>query len=119
MKKLYYAEIYFSSKLDMLYALHPQIYVAFERDDIEGRQRHQKNWTPFEYCPECIYERGSVVPYKSGHSRSQLLFSYSLDPHIVVQTYPTNITSNHHVAERVFETEILPQDVWQWGEMRG
>lgn len=63
----------------------------------------------------------------SGHYRAQLLFSYSLQPHIVVQTHdiPTRDSDSNHpipincVAETVFATEMLPEYEWQWGEMRG
>ena len=78
--------------------------------------------------------QGSVSVKESGHHRAQLLFSYSLQPHVVVQTHPTDrpipppeeLHPRHHaqarvntVAERVFTTELLPEDEWQWGEMRG
>lgn len=74
---------------------------------------------------------------ESGHYRAHLLFSYSLQPHIVVQShdmqptstaaatqpekndrYHNNMVSNA-VADTVFATEMLPEFEWQWGEMRG
>lgn len=72
----------------------------------------------------------------SGHHRAQLLFSYSLQPHIVVQpralaeppfapaadvAHPQHRwqTVPNTVAEKVFATQIVEADEWQWGEMRG
>jgi hypothetical protein len=85
----------------------------------------------------------------SGPFRAQLLFGYSLNPHTVVLPHckglpppgaavadsagsspghgaelpveadPNAPLETNCVAETIFKTELLPEDEWQWGEMRG
>ena len=114
-KRVFMAEIFFLLRDDMFYALHPQNYIRFEH--IENSW-HEKNWTPFEYCPHCAFDRGSVAIHKSGHHRAHLLFVYSIQPHIIVQAYHTNV-SGEMVAERIFTSKLKHEDEWQYGTMRG
>jgi predicted GH43/DUF377 family glycosyl hydrolase len=56
-------------------------------------QFHQKNWSPFEFCPLCIYnDDGYIDQDKSYPYSSILLFSYSLQPHRIVKPYKTSIS---------------------------
>ena len=56
-------------------------------------QFHQKNWSPFEFCPLCIYnDDGHIDQDKSYPYSGILLFSYSLQPHRIVKPYKTSIS---------------------------
>ncbi len=117
--------------------------------------RTEKNWTPFDYCPNCTFHHGAVVNHTqcahepvnaltthlSGNEISErvhlcnastnthvspmsssftaeptLLFIYSVNPHIIVQTH--ELKDNEMRADPIFTTELLRND-WRWGEMRG
>lgn len=119
-KRLYYTEVHFNASDDIFFTYDPPIHVTYYG---QVNVRHQKNWTPFDYCPKCVYRYGSVNPTLSLSSsgaqlQPSLLFVYTMQPHTVVQTYTTN-TTGEGVAEKVFSTELLKEYEWKWGEMRG
>lgn len=111
LKKLFYAELFYDVKDDMFYALDPPNYVRFEHEE---NVRHQKNWSPFDFCLNCSNIRGVTT----SQSNATLLFIYSIKPHRIVQAFPTNV-SGEMQADTMFLTELLPQYRWRWGEMRG
>ena len=56
-------------------------------------QFHQKNWSPFEFCPICIYNNDGYIDQNKSYPYSGiLLFSYSLQPHRIVKPYKTSIS---------------------------
>jgi len=56
-------------------------------------QFHQKNWSPFEFCPVCIYnDDGYINVEQSIPHYGILLFSYTLQPHRVVKPYKTSLS---------------------------
>jgi len=100
----------------MFHTLDPPNHVIFEN---EVNIRHQKNWSPFDFCPQCSFHGGSAIPSQTHPVNATLLFVYSIRPHIIVQAYQTNITGEM-TAEVVFKTTAQDSsDFWQWGEMRG
>jgi len=64
-----------------------------------------------------VINRGYVEPLRSLHP-ANLLFVYSIQPHRIVETYPTDVIGEMD-ASTVFLTEMLPKYNWNWGEMRG
>jgi hypothetical protein len=166
-KRVFVAKLHYNVGLDMFYIKSPAVNFIYEN---ETNIRHQKNWIPFDFCPNCTYHYGgvssayhsnnirnfstialaheittgdgttvvvvghngsnnAVAPsrsYRHGSSKANsagapsavLLFSYSLQPHRVVQGHPWHV-ENVWSAETVFMTEILKEYEWKWGEMRG
>ena len=114
-KQLYYAQVYFNKTENSFFVHDPPLHVTYEK---ELNVRHQKNWTPFDYCPQCRFDRGYVDTSKKNPFAANLLFSYSLQPHRIVETYPSSQPGEMD-ASTVFLTEMLPEYVWNWGEMRG
>ena len=41
----------------MFFVLDPPMHVTYEH---EVNVRHQKNWSPFDYCPKCQFNKGYV-----------------------------------------------------------
>lgn len=114
-KRLYYAELWYDVKEDMFHTLDPPNHVIFEK---EVNVRHQKNWSPFDFCPKCVFSSGSADPNRSAPYNATLLFVYSIQPHTIVQAYPTSMIGEF-TAEVAFKTVTVDADFWQWGEMRG
>ena len=114
-KQLYYVPVHFNVTEDLFFILDPPMHVTYER---EVNVRHQKNWSPFDYCPKCQFDKGYVDIRRSSPYRANLLFIYSLQPHRIVETYPTSQEGSVD-ASTVFLTEMLPEFNWNWGEMRG
>lgn len=65
------------------------IFLSFEG---ENRERQEKNWTPFSY-------------------QNQVLFSYSLNPHLIMR--PLSRNACHFVCTSKANFQ------WEWGEVRG
>ena len=116
-KRLYYTELWYNAKEDMFHALDPANHVIFEN---EINIRHQKNWSPFDFCPRCAFRGGSAAPNNSSSSSQDatLLFVYGIQPHTIVLAYNTTKVGEM-TAKVVFKTSIIDPDVWKWGEMRG
>lgn len=115
-KQLYYTEIQYDEPMDMYYSKNDVKHIIFNHEvDI----RHEKNWSPFDYCPKCVFHRGSVNPNKSDGAEPSLLFIYSLRPHVIVQTSVINATTHEYNAMKVFSSELAHEYEWKWGEMRG
>jgi hypothetical protein len=112
LKRIFYAELFYDKPEDMFYTLDPPNHLTFEN---EVNVRHQKNWTPFDFCgSSCVFRRGLT----DSSADASLLFIYSIRPHRIVEAHHTNVTGEM-VAETVFLTELLPEYKWKWGEMRG
>lgn len=124
-KRLYYAPLYYmpdiASQNNMFLLLDQIIHVIVGKHERQHISNHQKNWSPFEY-------------HFNNNNNSTLLFSYTLQPHVIVQTYPFIATTNKlisnrtflnnsfhkiEIAETVFSSRIHHHHNWQWGEMRG
>lgn len=112
----------------------------------EFSPRHQKNWSPFEYCPDCVFRNGIVDrSYCLAHSNflssnmsdveketkyslnplgtgpSSLLFIYSINPHRILKLSSVNYTGDEVevITNTVFLTKLNPEYEWKFGEMRG
>lgn len=112
-KQLYYGKIHYNKAMDMAYVLHPAHHVLYQNEVLV---KHEKNWTPFEYCPNankctfvdgCLirnHQRSGVVDRKTttrfagyeATDQSTLLFIYSIQPHRIVMLTPYN---GSHVPE--------------------
>jgi hypothetical protein len=114
-KQLYFAPVHFNVTEDMFFVLDLPMHVTYEH---EVNVRHQKNWSPFDYCPKCQFNKGYVDVIGSAPYQANLLFVYSLQPHRIVETYPTSQQGSVD-ASTVFLTKMLPEFNWNWGEMRG
>jgi hypothetical protein len=114
-KQLSYVRVHFNVTIDSFHTVGPPMHVTYEK---EVNVRHQKNWTPFDFCPRCVFDRGYVNVSKSKPYTANLLFAYSIQPHRIVETYPTEAPGEVD-ANTVFLTELLPEFKWNWGEMRG
>lgn len=99
----------------MFYALDPPNHVRFEN---EVNVRHQKNWSPFDFCPSCTFRNGHALPFPAPVANASLLFVYSIQPHVVVEPQATEV-AGEMTAEVVFKTATVNTSFWQWGEMRG
>jgi hypothetical protein len=86
-KQLYFAPVHFNVTEDMFFVLDPPMHVTYEH---EVNVRHQKKWSPFDYCPKCQFNKGYVDVIGSAPYQANLLFVYSLQPHRIVETYPTS-----------------------------
>jgi hypothetical protein len=91
-KQLYYVPLQFGESDGSITVMNEPLHVTFEG---EVNVRHQKNWAPFDFCPQCMWDdRGTVDASKSALQPnsypSNLFFVYSLQPHRIVETYPTN-----------------------------
>lgn len=125
-KKVYKTEIVFHAKSDMFYAKETPIHINI---DHEFGERHQKNWTPFEYCPGCKFVNGIVSSDYIQDIRQKLrkanfdpalqLYIYSIIPHRILYSIPTPDDKSLEHAHTVSLTKLLPQYKWEWGEMRG
>lgn len=133
-KRLFFAPVQYTKENDMFFALDPPNHVIFNK---EVNKRHQKNWSPFDFCPRCDFMDGMAINATSINEEDKgldrksfsphLLMVYSLNPHRIVQTYPcddclqrngTSPVSDYN-AEVVFSSKLLPEYEWKWGEMRG
>ena len=91
-KQLYYVPLQFSASDNSVNVLNEPLHVTYEG---EVNVRHQKNWSPFDFCPQCMWDdRGTVDSSRSAlqpnHHPANLFFVYSLQPHRIVETYSTN-----------------------------
>ena len=57
-KKLFFAPVFYHVPSDMFFIKQRTFHINIEHE--MGYYRHQKNWTPFEYCPFCEYKYGVV-----------------------------------------------------------
>ena len=121
-KKLYYSELFYNTTLDMFYSKHPTNHIVYEKG---AEKRHQKNWTPFDFCPHCIFKNGYISTKATNNSSASvafattttttttmsnqmnatLLFVYSMFPHIIVESYPTGAAGQRN-AEKVFSSKL-------------
>lgn len=124
-KTLYFNKLHYYKHHNLTALVHPSTLVIYQQ---EYHQKHEKNWTPFEYCIDC---HGIDNCVSSGSST--LLFVYSIQPHRIVMLSPYHTTKIHQQhpntngdrttstmnANTVFITDIEYDDDWHWGEMRG
>ena len=92
-KQLYYTPVQHRESDNSMIVVQEPLHVTYEG---EVNVRHQKNWVPFDFCPQCMWtDQGYVdatrhaMQQPSSHP-ANLFFVYSVQPHRIVQTYPSN-----------------------------
>ena len=123
---MYKAEVVFNPAMNMFFSKDSPVHITI---DHEFGERHQKNWTPFEYCPGCKFVDGIVSPSYVQELQDKIgkrlyepaleLYIYSIMPHRIVYTVPSPDDRTIENAHTVSLTKLLPKYKWEWGEMRG
>ena len=85
-KQLYYTPVQHRESDNSMIVVQEPLHVTYEG---EVNVRHQKNWVPFDFCPQCMWSDQGYVEQPSSHP-ANLFFVYSVQPHRIVQTYPSN-----------------------------
>jgi hypothetical protein len=124
-KRVYRIDLRYNRLGDMFYTT-DIIHISI---DHEFGIRHQKNWTPFEYCHGCIFENGLLsASYiqeirdktnKPNYEPALELYVYSIVPHRIICSVRNPDDMYEEVAHTVSLSRLLPEYHWKWGEMRG